>query len=237
MILVTPELDVPMPTSLTPEEAKSLHARARAAFNTVEFLEGMGLPPVPPTPRDRKEARALFFETPGADPEVNTSGKALMLRALLDEYDIEVVRNAAQVRSYIKLRLLELSEVGKEPTQLKALELLGRMSDVHAFAEHIEVNVTHRTTEELQQTLAQKLSAYLHDVVDVEAKVLGHVNSPDVQEQALLNGAPAVQVIDLDEELGRTGGELGLMNEADRLEAAEFGGYDETDDVNEVYPR
>ena len=205
MILVTPELDVPIPASLSPEEAKSLHAKAQAAFSTVEFLEGMGLEVSKPTESDKKEARALFFETPGANAEVQTSGKAMMLKALLDEYDVEVVRNASQLRSYIRLKLLELSETGKEGTQLKALELLGKLSDVQAFSESIQVNITHQTTEELRQTLAQKLSSYLHDVIDVEGKpVLG----PDQIEDNLLKNAPAVQVIDLDEELGRIGGEL-----------------------------
>jgi hypothetical protein len=204
MILVTPELDVPIPASLSTEEAKSLHEKARAAFGTVEFLEGMGLEAAKPTEKDKKEARALFFETPGVDLEVQTSGKALMLKALLDEYDVEVVRNAAQLRSYIRLKLLELSEVGKEGTQLKALELLGKLSDVQAFSEHVQINITHQTTEELRQSLAQKLSSYLHDVVDVEGRLLG----PDQIEDNLLKSAPAVQVIDLDEELGQIGGEL-----------------------------
>ena len=210
MIIATPELDIPIPASLTPEEAKSLHAKAQAAFKTVEFLEAMGMPVGEPTSADKKEARALFFETPGAETEVQTSGKALMLKALLDEYDVEVVRNAAQLRSYIRLKLLELSETGKEGTQLKALELLGKLSDVQAFSESIQVNVTHQTTEELRQTLAQKLSSYLHEVVDVESKpVLGS----DQIEENLLKSAPAVQVIDLDEELGRIGGELNEITE------------------------
>lgn len=205
MIIATPELDIPIPASLTPEEAKSLHAKAQAAFRTVEFLQANGLEVGEPTPAEKKDARALFFETPGAEPEVQSSGKALMLKALLDEYDIEVVRNAAQLRSYIRLKLLELSEVGKETTQLKALELLGKLSDVQAFSESIQVNVTHQTTEELRQTLAQKLSIYLQDVVDVE---VNPVKTLEMQEQGLLDNAPAVQIIDLDEELGRVGGEL-----------------------------
>lgn len=199
MIIATPELDVPIPSSLTPEEAQSLHQKAQAAFNTVEFLQANGMEEPKPTESDKKEARAVFFETPTAEPEVQTSGKALMLKALLSEYDLEVVRNAAQLRSYIKLKLLELSEVGKESTQLKALELLGKLSEVQAFSEHFEINITHRTTEELQQTLAQKLSMYMNDIVDVESKALP---TPEMQEQVLLNSAPAVQVIDLDEELG-----------------------------------
>lgn len=205
MIIATPELAVPLPPVLTPEEAKSLHEKAQAAFNTVEFLQENGLDDVEPTESDKKEARALFFDNPSAEPEVQTSGKAVMLKALLSEYDLEIIRNAAQLRGYIKLKLLELSDVGKESTQLKALELLGKMSDVQAFAEHVEINVTHKTTEELQQTLAQKLSMYMKDVVDVESKTL---ESAEFAESRLIGAAPALQVIDLDEELGRVGGEL-----------------------------
>jgi DNA-binding response OmpR family regulator len=201
MILVTPELDVPLPFSLTTEEAKDLHARAQAAFNTVEFLtaNGMQLPAV--TTADQKEAHAQFFESPTAGKELNTAA-AVLLQAMLNEYDVEVVRNAAQVRNYVKMRLLMLTGSDKESTQLKALELLGKMSDVGAFVERIDINVTHRTTEELQTELANKLSSYMDDIIDVESKQLKPA------EEKYLNGAPAVQVIDLDEELGMTGKEL-----------------------------
>jgi DNA-binding response OmpR family regulator len=201
MILVTPELDVPVPFSLTAEEAKDLHARAQAAFNTVEFLtaNGMQLPTV--TPADKKEAREQFFETPTAGKEISTAA-AIILKGMLDEYDVEVVRNAAQVRNYVKMRLMMLTGSDKESTQLKALELLGKMSDVGAFTERLEINVTHRTTEELQAELATKLSSYMDGIIDVEAK------SIEIKEEKYLNGAPAVQVIDLDEELGMAGKEL-----------------------------
>ena len=201
MILVTPELDIPVPFSLTAEEAKDLHARAQAAFNTVEFLTGNGMQLPAITNADKKEAHAQFFETPSAGKELN-SAAAVLLKSMLDEYDVEVVRNAAQVRNYVKMRLLMLTGSDKESTQLKALEMLGKMSDVGAFAERLEVNVTHRTTEELQAELASKLSSYMDDIIDVEAKQL------QPAEERYLNGAPAIQVIDLDEELGMTGKEL-----------------------------
>jgi len=201
MILVTPELDVPVPFSLTAEEARDLHARAQAAFNTVEFLtaNGMQLPTV--TSAAKKEAREQFFETPTAGKEIS-SAAAIILKGMLDEYDVEVVRNAAQVRNYVKMRLMMLTGSDKESTQLKALELLGKMSDVGAFEMRIDINVTHRTTEELQAELATKLSSYMDGIIDVEAK------SIEIKEEKYLNGAPAVQVIDLDEELGMTGKEL-----------------------------
>ena len=206
MILVTPELDIPVPFSLTAEEAKDLHARAQAAFNTVEFLTANGMQPPAVTAADKKEARAQFFEAPTASKELNTAA-AVLLKGMLDEYDVEVVRNAAQVRNYVKMRLLMLTGSDKESTQLKALELLGKMSDVGAFAERVDINITHRTTEELQAELATKLSAYMDDIIDVESKPL------QIKDETYLNGAPAVQTIDLDEELGMTGKELDETDE------------------------
>jgi DNA-binding response OmpR family regulator len=206
MILVTPELDIPVPFSLTAEEAKDLHARAQAAFNTVEFLTANGMQPPAVTAADKKEARAQFFEAPTASKELNTAA-AVLLKGMLDEYDVEVVRNAAQVRNYVKMRLLMLTGSDKESTQLKALELLGKMSDVGAFAERVDINITHRTTEELQAELATKLSAYMDNIIDVESKPL------QIKDETYLNGAPAVQTIDLDEELGMTGKELDETDE------------------------
>lgn len=202
IILVTPELGVPIPTSMSVQEAKSLRQKAQAAFNTVEFLQAMGMDTPPPTAADHKGARSVFFETPGADTELSTSGKALVLKAMLDEYDVEVVRNAAQLRGYIKLKLLELSETGKESTQIKALELLGKLSDVQAFSDNIQVNVTHQTTEELQAALATKLSHYMSEVIDGDATRITTLPPPEVIEEELIKSAPAVDVIDINAELG-----------------------------------
>jgi hypothetical protein len=71
--------------------------------------------------------------------------------------------------------------------RIRALELLGKISDVGLFSERTEVLITHQSTDELKQTLRDKLNKLrakrdVVDVVDVRA------NSP--------------AVIDLDQELG-----------------------------------
>lgn len=199
MILVTPELNVPLPTSMTQEQARDLHELALRAFHTVEFLEQNGAEIDEPTDLDRKEARSVFLGTPGVPVEPMTPGKALVLKALLEEYDVEVVRNAVQVRNYVKLRLLELSDSKRESTQLKALELLGKMADVQAFSDKLEISVTHQTTAELEAQLAEKLSSYMKDIVDMEdpESVPAHE-----AETMLLESAPAVDLYDVDGELG-----------------------------------
>jgi hypothetical protein len=204
MILVTPELDVPPPFDWSADQIMDIHERAQRAFNTVEFLRANGLDDVEVTESDRKEARAVFMDSPATPPEnIDTPAKALILSALLNEYDLDVVRNAQQLRNYIKLKYLELSNSGNAKVELKALEMLGKLSDVGAFTERIDINVTHRTTEELEADLASKLSSYLSDIIDVDAKQI------PTQNYDSLPLAPAVQVINVDEELGLVGGELG----------------------------
>jgi len=133
-----------------------------------------------------------------------------VLRAMLTEYDIDVVRNAGQVRRYIQLKLLEMTDSKKENIQLKALEMLGKMTDVGAFTERLEINITTRSTEELENELASKLAVYMGDIIDVESKEFDEYVDT-------LPQAPAVQMIDLDEELGFSGGEM-----EDEEEVGEF---------------
>lgn len=200
-ILVTPELNVPPPFRMTDEEIHDLSERVHRAFETVKFLQDNGLDDVEPTESDKKEARAVFMDNPSAVQQITTPGKAIMLKALLEEYDFDIVRNAQQLRGYIKLKLIEKSDCGDNKVELKALEMLGKMSDVGAFAERIDINITHRSTEELENELAAKLSSYMSEIIDVESKDI-----PDKYDP--LPQAPAVQMIDLDEELGLVGGEL-----------------------------
>ena len=200
-ILVTPELNVPPPFRMTDEEIHDLSERVHRAFETVKFLQDNGLDDVEPTESDKKEARAVFMDNPSAVQQITTPGKAIMLKALLEEYDFDIVRNAQQLRGYIKLKLIEKSDCGDNKVELKALEMLGKMSDVGAFVERIDINITHRTTEELENELAAKLSSYMSEIIDVESKDIPTQYDP-------LPQAPAVQMIDLDEELGLVGGEL-----------------------------
>lgn len=209
MILVTPELDVPLPFRMTDEEIQSLHEKAQRAFNTVEFLQANGLDDAQTavTEADRKDARAVFMDSPThTHKAIDTPAKALMLKALLNEYDFDIIRNAQQLRGYIKLKLLEKSACGDDKIELKALDMLGKLSDVGAFVERVEVNVTHRTTEELENELATKLAQYMGDIIDVESRDMPSNYDP-------LPQAPALEVIDLDAELGLSPAEMESTDE------------------------
>jgi hypothetical protein len=199
-IVVTPSnRDVPLIRDVpgTPED---IAERARAIFKTAAFLEGAGAV-VDITLDDENEARAVFTggeivkkdghgnERVVAPQVVTTLPAAVKLRALITRYDEVIIDSAVQARTYIMNRLLEISDPegdSKIGEQLRALELMGKVSEVGMFMERVEVNINNKTTEDLEAELVSTLAKYMGTATTVTDK-----NDP-------------ILGIDLDEELGRS---------------------------------
>lgn len=189
IVVVPTSHDIPLIQDVqgTPAE---IAARAEAFFKTAEFLSESGAE-IEVDESDRAEARAIFNDggiTPNIIP--STSAVALHLKALITEYDHRVLESNIQARTYIVNRLLDISNPNKvEPAkpneQLKALELLGKVSEIGLFAERVEININNKSTEELESELVETLSKYMGQAVPVDPK-----------KDAILD-------VDLDEELGR----------------------------------
>ena len=82
--------------------------------------------------------------------------------------------DATQARTYITNRLLEISSCGDARYELKAIELLGKLSDVGAFTEKSEVTITHRSSDDLKTVIADKITRLLAaqeaNIIDVTPK-------------------------------------------------------------------
>jgi len=192
--------DVPLIKDVqgTPEE---IRARAEAFFNTAQFLEQSGAE-IAIGQEERKEAREIFNDSPMAPKVPTTSGTAYQLKALLNEYDFQVLESNIQARNFIVNRFLDIAnpnykkgrgmngeEIVVEPAkvaeQLKALELLGKVSEIGLFTERIEVNINNKTSEELETELVQTLAKYMGQAIPVKKEI------------------DPVLDIDIDAELGR----------------------------------
>jgi hypothetical protein len=108
-----------------------------------------------------KQNKALMLKTPTAAAYVST---------MLQAYDWDFAAQAGNIRSFVVTKLLEESENYKNSTKerLRALELLGKVSDVNLFSERIQVNIAQTPQAELEKRLKEKLDAF--EIVDVEAK-------------------------------------------------------------------
>jgi hypothetical protein len=113
----------------------------------------------------------------------------MALGSYVKEYGNAVVANAIETRTIIHTRLLEISQCGDVKHELKALELLGKMSDVGAFTEKSELVITHKTADDLKEAIKEKISRLLHsDVIDVESF------SDGLEEELKLDDEPEEEV-------------------------------------------
>jgi hypothetical protein len=175
--------------------------RAQAFFNSADFLNQAGAS-IEVDEANRKEAREIFNDGGMTALVPTTSAAAIHLKALVTEYDHKVLESNIQARNYIVNRLLDISNPNpktiKLPTgepalappakpseQLKALELLGKVSEIGLFTERLEVNINNKSTEELEAELVATLSKYMGHAIPVT------------------DGKDPLLGVDLDEELGR----------------------------------
>jgi len=165
-ITVVPDSNVPLPDSYEDQVASSFSENARIAASTASLMSELGLP-FEMTEEDEKKAQSLFRSVDTTKKNQNNpqdlykAPVAVRLSALLSEYDKLIVTDAAQARTYIMNRLLDLSACGDTKHELRAIELLGKMSDIGAFTEKSEITVTHKTSDDLKKAIEDKLKRLL----------------------------------------------------------------------------
>lgn len=96
-----------------------------------------------------------------APNDIYTSAVGAKLSALLNEYDKQIVKDAVQLRTYITNKLIEISNCGTPKDELRALELLGKISDIGLFVEKSEVNITHTNAATLEHAIKDKINRML----------------------------------------------------------------------------
>jgi antitoxin component HigA of HigAB toxin-antitoxin module len=172
-----------------------LRERAEAACRSILLLEEHGLEVQEPNEADAQVAATLT--TAYANSPHNTSVAASnmqassltpaslkSIRSYLDEYGRAVVTHAIEVRHMVTNRLLEESQNPDPRIRIRALELLGKHSDVGLFTDRSEVTITHQSTDELKARLRAKLQRLVQkpelatdaveiggDVIDVDAEM------------------------------------------------------------------
>jgi hypothetical protein len=199
---MTPTLDCqidwrhPLPKPRLPHELEDVRQKAKAAFNTAEFLKAFGLP-VNITEDDRDQARAIFMGNPDAPETPRTPGAAIHLEALLTKYDYTMLGATNKMRNYVLYNLFDLAEkASSDSVKLKSIELLGKVAEVGLFANKVEVSITERPTQDLEDELHKLLRGY--DLATLEGEL------SDVQSQLSLEREARGEIISselTDEEL------------------------------------
>jgi hypothetical protein len=176
-IVVEPETGIPFPFDTTPEEIADWRDKAKIAVDTIRELIALG-GEVEVTEEDRSNARqaAVSDSAPLKITEKN-AGMLVHLEAILCEYDKDLLNVSSRLRSFVTNKLILETVDADAKVRLKALELLGKVTNVGLFSERLEINVTHRTVEQVDTELEQMLEKYLGDVDRVEPETAAELES------------------------------------------------------------
>jgi hypothetical protein len=183
-ITVTPETSIPLPFDTTPEELVEFRDRAKTAVETLKALIEAG-GEVEITDDDRHVARKTLAGGSIKIKEDN-AGALLHLEAILSEYDREILNASTRLRTYVTNKLLLETSDPDPKVRLKALELLGKTANVGAFSERLEVNINHRTVDQIDSELEQLLEKYMGYVEEVKPQTTDELDSLlDIDDEEL----------------------------------------------------
>ena len=163
-IIVEPELGVEFSPNMPPVDLKT--RTKYAAKSALELgIHGLNLEPT----KEDKDIAAKLSVAYAGDPEKTskavtakkaaslTPASLVLTNNILKEFGQSVVQSATHIRHLVTNKLLLETENPDAKVRIRALELLGKMSDVSLFAEKSEITVTHQSTDDLRSKLREKL--------------------------------------------------------------------------------
>jgi hypothetical protein len=169
MVNIEPTGDHAVPYSLDTEEANNFHETVIVAANTADLLQELGAPieiekdDIDKTLDLFKSANRNVAKHALKQPST-ASAAALFLRS----YANQVATDAAEMRSAITSKLMEIANCGDPRYELKALELLGKHSDIGLFTERSEITINHKTSNDLEEAIKERVKRLLNaNIVDI----------------------------------------------------------------------
>lgn len=180
------------PSNAVPVEKASAVEAVDAKLKTTEWLEKLGAVDVDQvtTRLETEAARQAFNSVVTAAPEDHTHHQLAEIKTpeavrhlvgMLVAYDWEFVQQAKELRGYTVAKLVEETSHPNANIRLKALALLGKVSEVGLFTEKVEIKKTDLSEEEIDKKLKDKLARFMN-VSDAEITEIDVKNQPELSE-------------------------------------------------------
>ena len=169
MIDVEPTADHPLPFDLSDEEPKTHSDGIAIAVNTVDLLDQLG-GSIDYSDADLHKASDLIkgIDKPATPTSISVPAEAKAAQHLIKRFDFQAFGDVHQARNFVTNKLISLADCGDIKVELKALELLGKHSDIGLFTERSEITVKHTTSEALEKSIKDRIKRLLNaDVTDV----------------------------------------------------------------------
>lgn len=164
-------LDSPL-EALEPLDKSAPAAILDAQVETAQWLEDMGAP----TKEDADATLAASLAknaftaltTDAEDPKKRAALVAMKtpmavrhLVGMLTAYDWEFVEQAKQLRGYAVSQILEETKHPDAKIRLRALEMLGKVTEVALFTDRVEIKKTELSDNDLDTKIKEKLNRFM----------------------------------------------------------------------------
>jgi hypothetical protein len=180
MIELIPQLGVAVPEDVG---YLDLRDRATAACKSARILKKHGAKYNAPSKKDKDLVKSLteayIRDAEGTSKKMTTTKMErvstpalLQITKILNEFSVAVVQSSVQLRNMITNKLIIETENPDPRVRIRALELLGKISDVGLFTDKREVTITTKSSDELRESLRSKLAKLVpHQYEEIEDAV------------------------------------------------------------------
>ena len=162
-VRIEPVDDKPVPYDLSDEVPATALDELAVAGNTAELQHALGatleLPKV-----DADKAKALIDAAIRDKKTKNLTqpNTAFAAAAFLRSYGQHLAMDVATARAAITNKLMELANCGDPRYELKALELLGKHSDIGIFTERSEITLNYKNPQDLENEIKERVKRLLN---------------------------------------------------------------------------
>lgn len=165
-----PDVELSGAAGFVPAEKANANAQFDAKVRTADLLSSLGVVDDDDitAPIAQKEASAAFTALVGTDEEARLEAVgALSLPesvrgavSMLTQYQWDFVQQAQQLRSMAVSKIVAETEHPDARIRLKALQMLGNVTEVALFTERHEIKKTDMTTDEIEKAIRAKLAKF-----------------------------------------------------------------------------
>ena len=187
MLNIEPTAEHPVPFDLSDEQPKTHADSVAVAVNTADLIEQLG-GSLDYDDKSLDQAKKLITGTDkAATPKtVSIASEAKAASVLIKRFDFQAFSDQLQARNFITNKLIALADSGDPKIELKALELLGKHSDIGLFTERSEITIHHTTSASLENSIKDRIKRLLNaDVTDVTANLIDELDDFEAKKEVV----------------------------------------------------
>ena len=165
VVKLDPTDEHPVPYDLGDEKPSTLLDELAIAGNTAEMQVSFGAP-LEISPQDEAREKALL-DAVANDRKISnlkTPTTAYAAASFLRAYGSQLGLDAGGARTAITNKLMEIANCGDTRFELKALELLGKHSDIGLFTDRSEITINYKNPEDLENAIKERVKRLLNAI-------------------------------------------------------------------------